>query len=126
MWLFGLITIVEMAFTELIDEHFEDCEWQDLISQGRLEKARKLLEERRRRNQAVHLSQCLQLSDKGQILIKYEPTRKVLGVQSVRQGRETIKMIETLRNNLAHAQDILTTDWVTIVRLAENLDRVLG
>jgi len=34
-------------------------------------------------------------------------------------------MMETLRNNLAHAQDILTTDWVMIVRLAENLDRVL-
>jgi hypothetical protein len=125
MWLFGLITIVEMAFTELIDEHFEDGEWRDLISAGRLEKAEELLEERRRRNQAVHLSQCLQLSDKGQILIKYEPTRRALGVPSVRQGRETIKMIETLRNNLAHAQDILTTDWVTIVRLAENLDRVL-
>jgi hypothetical protein len=34
-------------------------------------------------------------------------------------------MIETLRNNLAHAQDSLTTDWVMIVRLAEDLDRVL-
>ncbi len=34
-------------------------------------------------------------------------------------------MIETLRNNLAHAQDIVTSDWITIVRLAENLDRVL-
>ena len=125
MWLFGLITILEMAFTELIDEHFEHDEWGDLISAGRLAKARQLHDERQRRNQAVHLSQCLQLSDKGQILIKYEPTRKILDIPSVRQGRETIKMIETLRNNLAHAQDILTTDWVTIVRLAENLDRVL-
>lgn len=125
MWLFGLITIVEMAFTELIDEHFEDGEWRDLISAGRMAKAKELHEERKRRNQAVHLSQCLQLSDKGQILIKHEPTRKTLGVASVRQGRETIKMMETLRNNLAHAQDILTTDWVMIVRLAENLDRVL-
>ena len=88
-------------------------------------KAKELLEERRRRNQAVQLSQCLQLSDKGQILIKVESTRKILGIASVRQGRETIKMIETLRNNLAHAQDIVTSDWITIVRLAENLDRVL-
>lgn len=125
MWLFGLITILEMAFTELIDDHFGDGEWQTLISSGRLAKARELHEERRRRNQAVHLSQCLQLSDKGQILIKHEPTRKILGIGSVRQGREAVKMIETLRNNLAHAQDILTTDWAMIVRLAENLDRVL-
>jgi hypothetical protein len=125
MWLFGLITILEMAFTELIDEHFEDGEWRGLISDGRLAKAERLHAERLRRNQAVHLSQCLQLSDKGQVLIKHEPTRMILDIPSVRQGRETVKMIETLRNNLAHAQDILTTDWVTIVRLAENLDRVL-
>lgn len=125
MWLFGLITIVEMAFTDLIDEHFEDNHWRDLISAGRFAKAEALHDERKRRNQAVPLSHCLQLSDKGQILIKHEPTRKILDVASVRQGRETIKMIETLRNNLAHAQDIVTTDWVMIVRLAENLDRVL-
>lgn len=125
MWLFGLITILEMAFSELIDEHFDDDEWTDLLSAGRVTKARELLEERRRRNQAVHLSQCLQLSDKGQILIKCERTRQVLGIVSVRQGRETVKMIETLRNNLAHAQDIVTSDWITIVRMAENLDRVL-
>ncbi len=125
MWLFGLITILEMAFSELIDEQYEDDEWIDLLSAGRVTKARELLEERRRRNQTVHLSQCLQLSDKGQILIKIESTRKSLGIASVRQGRETIKMIETLRNNLAHAQDIVTSDWITIVRLAENLDRVL-
>ncbi len=125
MWLFGLITILEMAFSELIDEHFDDDDWTDLLSAGRVAKANELLIERRRRNQAVHLSQCLQLSDKGQILIKHEPTRKILGIASVRQGRETIKMIETLRNNLAHAQDIVTTDWIIIVRLAENLDRVL-
>jgi hypothetical protein len=125
MWLFGLITILEMAFSELIDEHYEDDEWADLLSAGRVAKARELLEERRRRNQAVHLSQCLQLSDKGQILIKVESTRRILGIASVRQGRETIKMIEALRNNLAHAQDIVTSDWITIVRLVENLDRVL-
>ncbi len=29
MWLFGLITILEMAFSELIDEHYEDNEWTD-------------------------------------------------------------------------------------------------
>lgn len=34
-------------------------------------------------------------------------------------------MMETLRNSLANARDILTTDRVMIVRLAENLDRIL-
>ena len=34
-------------------------------------------------------------------------------------------MLEKLRNNLAHCQDIVTGDWEAIVALSENLDRVL-
>ena len=41
MWLFGLITILEMAFSELIDEQYEDDEWIDLLSAGRVTKARR-------------------------------------------------------------------------------------
>jgi len=38
----------------------------------------------------------------------------------------TIKAVEALRNNLAHAQDIIARDWDTIVGLSENLDKVLA
>ena len=34
-------------------------------------------------------------------------------------------MLEGLRNNLAHAQDIVSCDWDAIVRLSDHLDRVL-
>jgi hypothetical protein len=30
-----------------------------------------------------------------------------------------VKKLEQLRNNLAHAQDILTTDWETVVQRCE-------
>jgi hypothetical protein len=35
------------------------------------------------------------------------------------------KQLEKLRNNLAHAQDIISNDWDTIVALAEQVDSVL-
>ncbi|MDP6558285.1 MAG: hypothetical protein QGG71_26720, partial [Pirellulaceae bacterium] len=41
------------------------------------------------------------------------------------QLEEAAKMLEKLRNNLAHSQDIITNDWETIVTLSERLDEVL-
>ena len=38
---------------------------------------------------------------------------------------EVVKSFETLRNNLAHSQDIVAFDWDTIVGLANNLERVI-
>ena len=35
------------------------------------------------------------------------------------------KMLEKLRNNLAHCQDIVTGDWEAILELSQDLDRVL-
>ena len=34
-------------------------------------------------------------------------------------------MLEKLRNNLAHCQELSPDDWDAIVELSENLDRVL-
>ena len=38
---------------------------------------------------------------------------------------ESIKMLEKLRNNLAHSQDIIADDWETIVALSSNFEDVL-
>ena len=37
-----------------------------------------------------------------------------------------VKGLERLRNNLAHSQDIIVSDWDVIVLLAENLDTILA
>ncbi|MEE2936647.1 MAG: hypothetical protein VYA84_11700 [Planctomycetota bacterium] len=39
---------------------------------------------------------------------------------------ESIKLLERLRNNLAHSQDIIADDWGTIVALSENFENVLN
>jgi hypothetical protein len=103
MWLFGMVTLMEMRATRLIQLTCQTESWKGLLSESRLQKAEALLEERKRRNQDLELIDCLQISDKGQILAKHEELRRLTRMQSRRQTEQTIKMLESLRNNLAHS-----------------------
>jgi hypothetical protein len=126
MWLFGMITVLEMRFLQLIEAHFSDESWARYISPARLEKARQLQAERRRRGQDARLLDCLQFSDKAQIVVRDETLRSQAGIASRRRGDEVIKNLERLRNNLAHTQDIVIFDWQTIVAIVENLERLVA
>ncbi len=126
MWLFGLITAMEMRFLKLIERHFADESWMQYLSEARVAKAREMQAERQRRNQDPTLLDCLQFSDKGQIVARAEELRAAAGFVSRRRADEAIKRLEALRNNLAHAQAIVDLDWDTIVLIAENLERVMG
>lgn len=119
MWLFGIVTLIEMRCAELIERHLPNDAWKEYVSAGRLEKAQALLDERSRRNQALRLLDCLQFSDKGQIIARCERIREFTAFPSRSRAEEATKRLEQLRNNLAHAQDVLATDWDTIVRLCE-------
>ena len=125
MWLFGLITMLELRFLTLIERRFVDESWMRYLSPGRVEKARVLQSERRRRYQEASLLKCLQFSDKAQIIVRDENLRQQAGIVSRHRGDEVIKSLERLRNNLAHAQDIVAFDWETIVSMAQNLERVI-
>lgn len=126
MWLFGMVTLIEMRFNQLIERFFGDDSWREFVSEGRLEKANVLQEERQRRNQDVRFLDCLQFSDKGQIIARCSDLRAVTRFESRRQVEQAFKGLERLRNNLAHSQDIVTNDWEIIVLLAENLERVVS
>ena len=120
MWLFGIITFVESEFNERIEAQWGDDRWIPLVSSGRLAQARALYEERRRRNQPCSLFSCLQLSDKAKILMQDEKMLAAYGFPSRGAAKRVLKEMESLRNNLAHAQDIVSHDWAQIARLAKN------
>ena len=122
MWLFGVISIVEMGLTRLIQDRFADGRWTEFVSPARLEKAETLLTERRRRNQELDLLDCIQLSDRGHIVLRNEELRKAAGFRSRNKGEETMKELEALRNNLAHSQDIIAGDWEIIVKMTTFLE----
>jgi hypothetical protein len=127
MWLFGLVTLLEDSFTGLIDVWHPDDSWTELISAGRLRKAKELLRERRRHGADVDLRllDCLQLPDKGLILLRREETRRLLDVPSKEAGERALKELAQLRNGLAHSQDIVTKDWDMILRLAARLEDIV-
>ena len=93
---------------------------------ARVAGARRLLEERKRRNQELFLLDCLQFSDKIQIFARSKELRATTQFSSRKQLEKEAKRLERLRNNLAHSQDIITTDWEAILGLAESLDRILA
>lgn len=125
MWLFGMIVIIEMFIVRKVEEIFPDKAWIKFLSAGRLEKAYKLREERRRRNQDPRLLDCLQFSDKTQILLQDEAMREDFGWESKKQALTALARLESLRNNLSHSQDILTHDWDSIVVIAGRFQRIL-
>ncbi len=126
MWLFGMITLIEMRLNSLITQGCSEQEWKPFVSPARLQKAEELLAERIRRNQHLGLLDCLQFADKGQIVARNEQLRRHTRLQSRRQAEQMVKQLEKLRNNLAHSQDIVTGDWETIVELSQNLDQLIA
>lgn len=127
MFLFGMVTMIEMSMTEFLRQRYPNNSWQELLSDQRVAVARKLQEERNRRGQQVELLDCLQFGDKGWILTYDEDIRKSLGHKSRQESRTAVKEFETLRNNLAHTQEIIPSGWQRIIiacsRWEDNLEK---
>ncbi len=121
MWLFGILTLIEMQATDLVREYYPGDSWQDLLPPPRLEAARALLRQRRRSGQNVDLVDCLQIADKGLLVMQHDELFTALGFLSKNSARKEIKQFQSLRNNLAHAQDISTYDWHQIARMAQRM-----
>jgi hypothetical protein len=125
MWLFGMITAAELAITERIRSAGPGLEWTDVLTPARLEKARVLQQSRAKMDRPVPLLDCLQLSDKIRILLTFDDgPHPLLRGQSKAESQRLARDLEALRNSLAHAQDIVTHDWVQIARLARRLEEL--
>ena len=81
-----------------------------------------MLAERQRRNQPSTLLACLQFADKLQILLENESFFRQFGFPSKKAARAICKDIESLRNNLAHAQDIVSHDFAQVARIAQRIE----
>ncbi len=112
-------------FVERIRERWPDGAWQALLSPGRLDKARLLRGERERRGQAAELLECLQLSDKAVILMEEPDLLVELGFRSKRAAEANLKELESLRNHIAHTQDVVSHHWHQIARISRRFDEAL-
>jgi hypothetical protein len=64
MWLFGILSMVEMHMLRLIRERFPNDAWQHGFNTCRLNKAKELFDLRTRRNEEIDLDDCLEWCDK--------------------------------------------------------------
>jgi len=99
-----------------------DGGWKENMTPSRLRKAQALRDERVRRGQECELLDCIQLSDLAKILLAVPEERAAYGFDSAAAAKRVVKEVESLRNNLAHAQDIVTHDWAQIARMARNME----
>ncbi len=125
MWLFGMVTIIEMNLVERIESIFPKDLWREQLSESRLAKALKMQQERTRRGQSSRLLDCLQFSDKAKILINDDSQLQSLGFDSRRTAKNVVKELESLRNNLAHSQDIVAHNWPQIARMTQRIEELI-
>lgn len=103
MLLFGLISVLEMVLLALIRKNFNGSSWESHISSKRLDKAKRLHELRRQKNQHTELIECLQICDKSTICRTLETVTQVWDLNE-NAADEFFREIEDIRNHLAHAQ----------------------
>lgn len=125
MWLFGLISLTEMQLLRVIRETYPQEQWQQYLSASRLDIAQAMLERRQASNAEIDLADCLQFCDKRDIMLKSDRLHQLLHPSSKNQGEKLLKELEALRNNLAHAQDIVTGQWPQTADLAEAAESLL-
>jgi hypothetical protein len=125
MWLFGTVTLLDLNMTWAIEELHAAEAWGDKISAGRLAKARALQAERRRCGGDCRLVDCLQVKDKADILLHEPLLISELGFASRREAGRFASAIESLRNHLAHSQELKPEHVATAARLATFMDSII-
>jgi hypothetical protein len=124
MWLFGILCFIETALSDRIRQKFPEAAWHRLLSASRLEKSQALQAERARLGHAAALLDCLQFGDKVTILLNDPEFPALFGFASRSAARDRMNDLQSLRNDLAHNQDIVHSHWVQIARLAREVARL--
>lgn len=123
MFLFGLITLLEMNLLYLIRIYYPKDSWTKHLKDNRLKKAEKLQSIRKERNEAIDLADCLQFCDKRDLILKKSEILKNIGIKSKKSIKQTLESAENLRNNLAHALDIVEgLSWTKVINLTKEIE----
>jgi hypothetical protein len=125
MLIFGLVTLVEMNLLRTIRQHFPNNSWRQSLSQQRLGKAEELLWDRQNRNEALDLADCLQLGDKFDIVRKNKERLHSLQFSATKLTKLKGKT-DSLRNRLAHGNDLVTgSSWEEVIDTVTDLEKLL-
>ncbi len=103
IYIFGIISLLEMHLNLWISHHFQDNSWTSKISEARMVMANEVYEKRKRNNQELSLIECLQFCDKKELLSN---SQEFLNVFEFGKNafQKFLRRAEDIRNDLAHSQ----------------------
>ncbi|MBM4761050.1 hypothetical protein [Bacillus sp. B15-48] len=124
--IFGYITLLEMNLGELIHQRIPNNGWQSFISESRVEKAMNLLEERKAKDEDINLVECLQISDKLQIIKKDPFLKEHFQLPSNKEWKRISNDLRDLRDKIAHSNALgIDMTWKEIIELIEKCEQLL-
>lgn len=109
IYIFSIISLFEMHLNYWITYFYEDGSWSEMVTPLRLKKAEDLYKERKGKNEDLTLLECIQLADKKTILLKTNHFLKQFDF-SKEKFRSLMKMVEPIRNEIAHSQNSITAN----------------
>jgi hypothetical protein len=127
LYLFGLISLMEMHLQFWIMAQFGKDSWMSRLSNRRLELAKKLHVERQEVDEGISLIDCLQFCDKTSLIVKDQKLLLDLNLGSKTKARELFAAAERLRNDLAHSQLDLAhgTSWELILQCVDAIESLV-
>ena len=126
LWLFGIVSLVEMQLLRFIRTQFPDSSWAEELTPSRVQLAQKIFTERRRRNEeasVLDFADCLQFCDKAAIFTNEPEHAKCF--ESRQAAQRFFSQVEALRNDLAHSNDILSGRWPELAELVRQCEQLL-
>jgi hypothetical protein len=112
--MFGCVSTLEMTMLALIRRYYDGNGWSTCLTDNRLKKAEEEQEKRRKNNQDIDLVDCLQLCDEGTVCLETIEIRECWDL-SKSKGKLFFTNLETIRNQLAHGQDLaLDGNWTKV------------
>ena len=122
MWLFGMISLLEMQLLRILKKYFPGDNWRPHLSSGRIGQATKFYNFNKARNQEASLVDYIGLSDKYLVVTSRTDLARRLGLSDPKQNKALFKVLYGMRNDLAHANKLSIADWQ---RLAQTISKLL-
>ena len=107
LWLFGLISLLEMQLKDQIRITYPNQEWKEYLTLNKINYAESRFEQRKNINQELDIIECLQIVDLKNIVFKSEILKtKLFEPSDIKRNRVQFQKINKLRNIVAHSQNI--------------------
>lgn len=126
LYLFGIISLFEMHINFWINKFITD-DLRTFLKPSRFRTAIEVFELRKKRNDQLTILECIQLSDKRDILLKTSAFLEIFSY-SKKKFERFMKHVESVRNDTAHSQHSINSnlDWNCFVKVVEDIEVFLN